>query len=101
MMPTVFVAYPGNDATRFDRAYYVAKHLPLVMDAWGQYGLRSATAFYPEGGGGFIALCLCVFLSDEAVKASFASERTREVMDDISNFTDAKPSQWRAVPLRQ
>ena len=100
-MTMVFVAYPGDDATRFDRAYYAAKHLPLVMDTWGQYGLRSATAFYPEGRDGIIALCLCVFLSDEAVDASLASERTREVMDDIPNFTEAEPFQWRAVPLTQ
>ena len=100
-MTTVFITYPGVSTTRFDRGYYAAKHLPLVMKAWAPFGLQSATAFYPEDSGdGIIALCICLFVSDAAVTASFASERTQEIMDDISNFTEAKPSQLRAVPLQ-
>lgn len=100
-MTTVFVVYPGSSTTRFDRAYYAAKHLPLVMEVWGPHGLQSATAFYPEGSGdGIIALCICVFVSDEAVTASFASERAGEVMDDIPHFTEARPTQLRTVPLQ-
>ena len=30
-MTTVYVTYPGDAAARFDRDYYVARHLPLVM----------------------------------------------------------------------
>lgn len=32
-MTTMYVIYPGDAATRFDRVYYVRAHLPLVMQA--------------------------------------------------------------------
>ena len=100
-MTTVVIAYAGNGSTRFDRTYYSAEHLPLVMSCWEQYGLRSVAAFYPEDDGrGTIAICLCVFSNEDAVKTSFASEGTRKVMDDIVNFTDATPFQWQTSPLR-
>lgn len=99
-MVTVYVSYPGDGKTRFDRAYYAAHHLPLVMDCWREYGLQDLAVFYPEGdGNGTVAICACRFADDAAVDASFASPRTPEVMQDISSFTNARPLQYRAVPL--
>lgn len=46
-MTIVYVAYAGDAATRFHRDYYVAHHLPLVMEAWGRHGLESCSAFFP------------------------------------------------------
>lgn len=34
-MTILYVTYPGDTATRFDRDYYLARHVPLVMRAWG------------------------------------------------------------------
>ena len=100
-MTTVYIAYPGDNNTRFDRAYYAEHHLPLVMDCWEEYGLRSLAPFYPEHDGkGTVALCICIFADEEAVDASFASPRTAEVMKDITNFTDAKAMQFKAVQLK-
>lgn len=100
-MVTVYIAYPGDGKTRFDRAYYAAHHLPLVLHCWREYGLGDLAVFYPESdGNGTIAICACTFSDDAAVVASFSSARTPEVMQDIPNFTDARPFQYRAVPLR-
>ena len=100
-MVTVYIAYPGDKDTPFDRAYYAAHHLPLVMECWKNYGLQGLAVFYPEqDGNGTIAICTCEFADDAAVGASFSSPRTPEVMQDIPNFTDARPTQYRAVPLR-
>ena len=99
-MVTVYIAYPGDKATRFDRTYYREKHLPLVMDCWASYGLESLAAFYPENdGSGLVALCVCTFRDDAAVDASFHSDRACEVMEDIIHFTDARPQQQRIMPL--
>ena len=99
-MISIFIAYPGNSATRFDRAYYASHHLPLVMRSWRRYGLESLTAFYPEDQSeGTIALCLCVFRDDAAVTASFGSPEAEAVMKDVVNFTESTPVQSRAVPL--
>ena len=64
----VYVTYQGTPETRFDRTYYVERHLPLVMQAWGRYGLESVAAFFPaEGREGTIAICECRFRDAAAI----------------------------------
>ncbi len=97
-MTTLYVTYPGDAATRFNREYYVRTHLPLVMKAWGAYGLETAAAFFPSSdGAGTIAVCICGFRDDAAIRAALASPGTGGVMADVKNFTDAEPSRTRAV----
>ncbi len=99
-MTRVFVTYPGDAGTRFDRDYYVGTHLPLVLEAWRPYGLETVAAFFPSGNGvGTICICECVFRDDAALKAALASPQTGTVMADVPNFTDATPAQLRAAPL--
>lgn len=99
-MTTLFVTYPGDAGTRFDRDYYVATHLPLVRDAWGPYGLETAEALFPPGEGAeTIAVCVCQFRDEAAVDAALAAPQTAGVMADVRHFTDATPSQRRAAPL--
>jgi len=97
----IYVTYQGTFQTRFDREYYVQHHLPLVMAAWRQYGLRSVAAFYPAAGGqsGTIAICECAFRDEAAVNAAFASPESAQVMRDVSRFTDVAPVRVRAVAL--
>ena len=97
-MTTLYVTYPGDAATRFNREYYVRTHLPLVMEAWGPHGLESAAAFFPSGdGAGTIAVCICRFRDDAAISAALESPGIGGVMADVKNFTDAKPSRIRTV----
>ena len=99
-MTTLFVTYPGDAQTRFDREYYVRHHLPLVKEAWGPHGLETVAAFFPTGdGAGTIAVCVCGFRDGAAMQAAVGSAQTPRVMADVEHFTDAKPSQSRAVPL--
>lgn len=99
-METMYVTYPGDADTRFDREYYVSTHLPLVMKAWGGYGLESAAAFFPPSdGAGTIAVCICRFRDDAALRAALASPQSGPVMADIAKFTDATPAQSRAAPI--
>ncbi len=99
-MTRVFVTYPGDAGTRFDRDHYVRTHLPLVLEAWRPYGLETVAAFFPSGdGAGTICICECVFRDEAAVKAAFASPQAGAVMADVANFTDAAPAQVRGAPL--
>ncbi len=98
-MTRVFITYPGDAGTRFDRDYYVRAHLPLVLEAWRSHGLEGVAAFFPSGdGGGTICICECVFRDDGAMQACFAAPQTGSVMADVGNFTDAVPARWRAAP---
>lgn len=99
-MTILFVIYPGNADTRFDRDYYVATHLPLVLEAWGPYGLETVAAFFPAGdGAGTIAIAVCRFRDEAAISAALGSPQTNRVMANVKYFTDAVPSQSRVVPL--
>lgn len=99
-METMFVTYPGDAGTRFDRGYFVRTHLPLVMEAWGPHGLESVAAFFPAGeGAGTVALALCGFRDLAAIEAALDSPETGRVMADVENYTDAEPSRGLAAPL--
>ena len=94
----VYVTYQGMPDTRFDRDYYVTRHLPLCMEAWSKYGLQRVTAFFPvleqEGA---IAICECVFRDESAMAASFSSPELANVMADLPLFTDVAPTRLRGV----
>ncbi len=99
-MTTVYITYPGDASTYFDRNYYRTEHLPLVMRKWEQYGLQSLAAFYPDGSGSHIvAICVCEFRDENAVSASFKSADAAQIMADVKHFTNSTPSQSGVVPL--
>ncbi len=99
-MIILLVTYSGDADSRFDRKYYADKHLPLVVEIWGPHGLQSATAFYPEGdGAGTIAMCVCLFRDEAALRAALAAPHTPRVMEDVQHFTSIKPTQSRLVPV--
>ena len=99
-MTMLFVTYAGDGNTRFDRDYYVSTHLPLVLETWSLYGLETVAAFFPaDDGAGTIAMCVCGFRDEAAISASLGSPQTERVMADVKHFTDAKPTQSRAVPI--
>lgn len=96
----VYVTYQGTPETRFDRVYYLAKHLPLVMRAWQSYGLEGIASFFPAVAQiGTIAICECRFRDEAAVAAAFAAPESTAVMADVARFTDVEPARVRAVAL--
>ena len=99
-MTILYVTYAGDADTRFDRDYYVSRHLPLVMESWGKYGLLSCAAFFPAGdGAGTVAICECRFRDEGSMRAAFGSSESGGVMEDVASFTDVKPVQSRAAPV--
>ena len=99
-MTTLYVTYPGDAATSFDRDYYVREHLPLVRASWGPYGLKSCAAFWPADiDNGTIAICECRFRDEAAMRAALASRETPRVMADVSRFTNAQPAQSMVYPI--
>lgn len=100
-MTIMYVTYSGNAETRFDRDYYVREHVPLVMAAWGQYGLLSCEAFFPaDSGSETIAIAECRFRDEAALFASLDASESDGVMADVGRFTDATPVQGRTRPVR-
>ena len=99
-MTTMYVTYPGDADTRFDRDYYLRQHLKLVMECWGPLGLESCAAFWPaDAGADTICICECRFRDEAALRAALASPATPLVMADVACFTDATPTQSLAGPV--
>lgn len=99
-MTTLYVTYPGDAATRFDRDYYLQHHLPLVMKCWGPLGLQGCAAFWPaDMAAGTVCICECRFRDEPSMQAALASPETLLVMADVACFTDAKPAQSLAGPV--
>ena len=46
-MRTLFVTYRGTASDRFDRDYFVSKHLPLAREIAEPLGMLSIEAFFP------------------------------------------------------
>ena len=100
-MVMLYVTYAGDAQTRFDRNYWLNRHLPLVRECWGQYGLERTDGFFSAGQeSGLIAICPCIFRDEAAMQAALTSSETRRIVDDVSKVTDAEPVQSVAHPVK-
>jgi hypothetical protein len=75
----VLVVYPRNKDSKFDKEYYLATHMPLVEKHWKKHGLKSSYSVVME------------FESYEGFGAAGADPNTKEVMDDVKNFSNEQP----------
>lgn len=101
---TVYVIYEGTPYDRFDRSYYVERHLPLVMQGWRRHGLERIAAFFPalsdaDTRGGTLVICECHFRDEAAIDAAFGSAEAAEVMADVTAFTDIFPTRLRVAQI--
>ncbi|MDO7843916.1 EthD family reductase [Sphingomonas immobilis] len=91
-MTTFVVTYPRGSGSTFDTGYYVERHIPLVQESWGPYGLTSATALIPEGAAPpYTALALLKFADGAALDAALAAPEAATVFGDVPNFTNIAP----------
>jgi uncharacterized protein (TIGR02118 family) len=99
-MTTIYVTYSGSPSDRFDKEYYVTKHLPLVHDAWDPIGLTGIDAFFPSGSGaGYVAIIAISFRDEAAQQAALTSPQLPTIVADVPNFTALAPAFGRMVPL--
>ncbi|RQZ18709.1 EthD family reductase [Burkholderia sp. Bp9031] len=96
-MATLIVSYPAVAGVTFDRKYYLATHASLVRAAWGEFGLQSAEVLFPAPGPQPFACITVLRFSDQAgIDAALSSARTAEVVGDVPNFTNVRPTVFRA-----
>lgn len=93
MSASVQVLYPNTDGTSFDYDYYVATHLKMVADTWGdlmqQAVVTRGMAGGPDTPPGFHAVATLVFKSGEALQEGMG--KAQPLLDDIPNFTNCQP----------
>lgn len=87
----VIISYDGAVKDHFDRNSYCRGHGPHVKKVWEPQGLLDIGPIFPgieNGAKGAICMSQCVFRDATAMENAFAAPGTRELMDDIPNFTD-------------
>jgi len=94
-MIKVSVLYPYSGGSKFDMAYYLQKHMPMVRQKLGtackgisvEQGLAGEAAGAPPT---YVAMGHLLFDSAEAFQAAF-SPHAEEIMADIPNYTTIQP----------
>ena len=96
-MIRVTVAYPNEPGKKFDWDYYLNTHGPLVNQHLGNRGLikievdKGISSPDPSEAPPFVAIAFLTFNTVEEVHEGFKAAG-REIMGDIPNFTDKKPT---------
>lgn len=93
-MVTLTVVYPYDASARFDDAYYIATHIPLAREVWGDAITDVTIHFALAGLAGdppFSAIAHIEFASMEAFQQAMAQPRAAEVGADLANFSGVTP----------
>jgi uncharacterized protein (TIGR02118 family) len=94
-MVKVSVLYPNREGTRFDTAYYLNRHIPMVRQLLGtalegvsvELGLSGEEPGSPAP---YVTTCHLLFDSVQAYQMSFGPH-AQEITQDIPQYTDSEP----------
>jgi uncharacterized protein (TIGR02118 family) len=94
-MIKVSVLYPNREDTKFDTAYYLNRHIPMVRHLLGsalkgvsvEQGISGAE---PRSPAPYVTTCHLLFDSVQAYQASFGPH-AQEIIEDIPKYTDSEP----------
>ena len=95
-MLMIAVMYPSGGDEKFDHAYYMQTHMPLVHSKWDSLGLKSSQVLRgvpgPDGAPpAYLVTALLTFDSMDNFKAA-AGQHGQEIFADIPNFTNITPA---------
>lgn len=97
-MASLVVSYPRHEGARFDAAYYIDKHVPLVDQSWRDCGLTGAEVLMPaDETQPFAAMVVLHFRDSAAIDTALTSPGAPVVMGDVPNFTDIQPTVYRTA----
>jgi len=94
-MIKVSVLYPNREGAKFDTAYYLNHHIPMVRQLLGsasegvsvEHGISSEEPGSPAP---YVTTCHLLFDSFQAYQTSFGAH-AQEIIEDIPKYTDSQP----------
>ena len=95
-MIKVSVMYPRSADYKFDMAYYLGSHMPMVRQKLGP-ALKGAAVDEGLGGGlpgsppAYVAICHLLFESVDAFQLAF-SIHGNAILADMPNYTNVQPA---------
>jgi uncharacterized protein (TIGR02118 family) len=95
-MIKVSVLYPNASDVKFDMAYYLDRHMPMVAKLLGgalkgmnvEQGLAGGQ---PGVAAPYVALCHLAFESIDTFQSAF-DQHSAQILADIPNYTNAQPT---------
>jgi uncharacterized protein (TIGR02118 family) len=95
-MIKISVFYPNSHGCKFDMAYYLKHHMPLVQRLLGgalkgmavEEGLAGGAPGVPPS---YVAMGHLLFESVEAYQSSFGPNAD-EILNDIPNYSNVQPT---------
>ena len=93
MAANVTVLYPNVADATFDMDYYLAKHMPLVLEKFGAHGMTGWRVVKFDGdpaAAPFNVMATLDFGTVEGIKAALAAEGG-PVLADVANFSNQTP----------
>ena len=87
----VLVAYPRSEGSTFDKEYYLSTHMPLAKKHWAKHGLKSYAVTELNADGPYTYVVVMEFESHEGFGAASQDPNTKEIMEDVPNFSNVKP----------
>jgi uncharacterized protein (TIGR02118 family) len=87
----VIIVYPRKEGNTFDKNHYLSTHMPLVAKVWKKHGLKSYKCTELNADAPYTYSCIMEWESDEGFAAAGADPATKEVMDDVANFSSVMP----------
>ncbi|KAF5609015.1 ethyl tert-butyl ether degradation [Fusarium pseudoanthophilum] len=89
---TVIVLFPNEPDAKYNFNYYLSKHMLLIQERWGKYGVGSwsATQFTDglDGSASLYAFGSIVEWGDQSeVKITFAGPKVAKIMGDVSDLS--------------
>ena len=95
-MTIVSVTYPKQSGSFFDLDYYLHKHCTLVKTVLTPLGLQDLRllkgAELPSGGEPVYAMTALLSFADASTFRAAMTQHSKQILDDIPNFTDMKPT---------
>jgi uncharacterized protein (TIGR02118 family) len=94
-MITVNILYPNKQGAKFDRDYYLNKHMPMSQRVFGD-ALRGVNVEFGVNGGPpdsappYVATCHFRFDTLDAFYSAFMPNAAM-LQGDIANYTDVEP----------
>ncbi|KAF1912652.1 hypothetical protein BDU57DRAFT_505557 [Ampelomyces quisqualis] len=87
----VIVAYPRKEGYKFNKEYYLSTHMPLAAKHWKKHGMKSYTVTELSADGPYTYSVVIEFESAEGWGAAATDPNTKDVMEDVPNFSSEQP----------
>ena len=95
-MIRVVILYPKTAESRFDMAYFLSRHIPLIREVFKDLSLthievdQGIANVFPDQPVPFESICYFTFANDQDFQTGMAA-RGSEIVADLPNYTNVQP----------